>query len=145
MLVSFFFMIRRPPRSTRTDTLFPYTTLVRSRPVLEPQRIDVARLIARDAGGVGPARRRQRPVVRERARQLLVDAVIARIETCRDRIGQRHSDIAAEADAVPPSMVAVAVRGIGARRRPRIDAPARDTGRNQPAQAGEAEIGRAHV
>src|SRR3546814_7419465 len=26
----FFLMIRRPPRSTRTDTLFPYTTLVRS-------------------------------------------------------------------------------------------------------------------
>src|SRR3546814_2732833 len=25
-----FFMIRRPPRSTRTDTLFPYTTLFRS-------------------------------------------------------------------------------------------------------------------
>src|SRR3546814_2438323 len=25
-----FVMIRRPPRSTRTDTLFPYTTLVRS-------------------------------------------------------------------------------------------------------------------
>src|SRR3546814_7716349 len=29
-------MIRRPPRSTRTDTLFPYTTLFRSGPVLEP-------------------------------------------------------------------------------------------------------------
>src|SRR3546814_12685336 len=30
-LISFFFlMIRRPPRSTRTDTLFPYTTLFRS-------------------------------------------------------------------------------------------------------------------
>src|SRR3546814_16177234 len=28
--VSFFLMIRRPPRSTRTDTLFPYTTLFRS-------------------------------------------------------------------------------------------------------------------
>src|SRR3546814_15542541 len=26
----FFLMVRRPPRSTRTDTLFPYTTLVRS-------------------------------------------------------------------------------------------------------------------
>src|SRR3546814_8595786 len=25
-------MIRRPPRSTRTDTLFPYTTLFRSAP-----------------------------------------------------------------------------------------------------------------
>src|SRR3546814_16745194 len=28
----FFLMIRRPPRSTRTDTLFPYTTLFRSLP-----------------------------------------------------------------------------------------------------------------
>src|SRR3546814_1356355 len=26
----FFLMIRQPPRSTRTDTLFPYTTLFRS-------------------------------------------------------------------------------------------------------------------
>src|SRR3546814_12897341 len=26
-------MIRRPPRSTRTDTLFPYTTLFRSRTI----------------------------------------------------------------------------------------------------------------
>src|SRR3546814_10051696 len=30
MLFLFFLMIRRPPRSTRTDTLFPYTTLFRS-------------------------------------------------------------------------------------------------------------------
>src|SRR3546814_15986210 len=30
----FFLMMRRPPRSTRTDTLFPYTTLFRS---LRPQ------------------------------------------------------------------------------------------------------------
>src|SRR3546814_15229181 len=29
-LLCFFLMIRRPPRSTRTDTLFPYTTLFRS-------------------------------------------------------------------------------------------------------------------
>src|SRR3546814_18603758 len=28
ILLIFFIMIRRPPRSTRTDTLFPYTTLV---------------------------------------------------------------------------------------------------------------------
>src|SRR3546814_7847939 len=28
--VLFFLMTRRPPRSTRTDTLFPYTTLFRS-------------------------------------------------------------------------------------------------------------------
>src|SRR3546814_1005361 len=30
MVIFFFLMIRRPPRSTRTDTLFPYTTLFRS-------------------------------------------------------------------------------------------------------------------
>src|SRR3546814_13246362 len=30
-LVCFFLMIRRPPRSTRTDTRVPYTTLFRSR------------------------------------------------------------------------------------------------------------------
>src|SRR3546814_5567345 len=36
-------MIRRPPRSTRTDTLFPYTTLVRAnrklgKPTTRPER-----------------------------------------------------------------------------------------------------------
>src|SRR3546814_13282575 len=30
LYIFFFLMIRRPPRSTRTDTLFPYTTLFRS-------------------------------------------------------------------------------------------------------------------
>src|SRR3546814_9931379 len=32
-------MIRRPPRSTRTDTLFPYTTLFRSRLAEQPRRL----------------------------------------------------------------------------------------------------------
>src|SRR3546814_11009481 len=31
----FFLMIQRPPRSTRTDTLFPYTTLFRSKSVVD--------------------------------------------------------------------------------------------------------------
>src|SRR3546814_13413474 len=39
-------MIRRPPRSTRTDTLFPHTTLVRS-PVI---------VIAAGGGSFGPKR-----------------------------------------------------------------------------------------
>src|SRR3546814_8988471 len=42
-------MIRRPPRSTRTDTLFPYTTLFRSQQQVEAgflQRIDRRRGIA---------------------------------------------------------------------------------------------------
>src|SRR3546814_16139664 len=39
-------MIRRPPRSTRTDTLFPYTTLFRSAsgdPVRNPKRVIMLR------------------------------------------------------------------------------------------------------
>src|SRR3546814_14739868 len=36
-------MIRRPPRSTRTDTLFPYTTLFRAAVVLEPSPTGEAR------------------------------------------------------------------------------------------------------
>src|SRR3546814_5402214 len=41
-LCFFFLMIRRPPRSTRTDTLFPYTTLFRSgrAGTLRPDRPD---------------------------------------------------------------------------------------------------------
>src|SRR3546814_17553462 len=35
-------MIRRPPRSTRTDTLFPYTTLFRSDAVVDEHRIALA-------------------------------------------------------------------------------------------------------
>src|SRR3546814_19254928 len=34
-------MIRRPPRSKRTDTLFPYTTLFRSAVVLEAATVEV--------------------------------------------------------------------------------------------------------
>src|SRR3546814_16357273 len=47
-MVSFFFflMIRRPPRSTRTDTLFPYTTLFRSGQSLEVR--DLARFEVHD-------------------------------------------------------------------------------------------------
>src|SRR3546814_10851476 len=33
-LLIFFLMIRRPPRPTRTDTLFPYTTLFRSASII---------------------------------------------------------------------------------------------------------------
>src|SRR3546814_12471541 len=37
----FFLMIRRPPRSTRTDTLFPYTTLFRSSETRRPWPLSV--------------------------------------------------------------------------------------------------------
>src|SRR3546814_17941263 len=49
-------MIRRPPRSTRTDTLFPYTTLFRS--VGAVAAGDTVRwVIGEAASGTGPTRR----------------------------------------------------------------------------------------
>src|SRR3546814_8064591 len=57
-------MIRRPPISTRTDTLLPYTTLVRSPAPVElaqhAGRVDLAahRQQSRTAPAAGPARRR---------------------------------------------------------------------------------------
>src|SRR3546814_19782354 len=45
----FFLMIRRPPRSTRTDTLFPYTTLFRSR-TGDPDDRRLVRLSLTEAG-----------------------------------------------------------------------------------------------
>src|SRR3546814_4167212 len=37
-VIFFFLMIRRPPRPTRPDTLFPYTTLFRSKPIISRSR-----------------------------------------------------------------------------------------------------------
>src|SRR3546814_20079787 len=58
----FFLMIRRPPRSTRTDTLFPYTTLFRSLVALERRRFLVPVPVGperylRHAARIGPAGR----------------------------------------------------------------------------------------
>src|SRR3546814_7548175 len=72
-------MIRRPPRSTRTDTLFPYTTLFRSehvvgigalqqRVVPEPVGHPV-HPAGRVAVGVGGARRHHRVRVQRRSEE----------------------------------------------------------------------------
>src|SRR3546814_2758099 len=60
-------MIRRPPRSTRTDTLFPYTTLVRSgrcrvhgRDLATLDHSEDGQSRAADANPVGTNRRRLR-------------------------------------------------------------------------------------
>src|SRR3546814_13308829 len=47
LLICFFLMIRRPPRSTRTDTLFPYTTLFRSARSRRSQRLLIRQYRAR--------------------------------------------------------------------------------------------------
>src|SRR3546814_11377409 len=56
----FFLMIRRPPISTRTDTLFPYTTLFRSRAALHCRHVDRRSDLA-VVGGLGPGGRGREP------------------------------------------------------------------------------------
>src|SRR3546814_20555332 len=46
-------MIRRPPRSTRTDTLFPYTTLFRSTFISNGQTADLIAVVARTSAQPG--------------------------------------------------------------------------------------------
>src|SRR3546814_20535549 len=78
-------MLPRPPRSTRTDTLFPYTTLFRSRKAIGMMEVGFARRMAKrpiafgavgflDHGGEGKVeafhifqidRRRDRKIVRK--------------------------------------------------------------------------------
>src|SRR3546814_813577 len=55
-------MTRRPPRSTRTDTLFPYTTRFRS-PFVEIHPDDAARLGIVDQDAIEVASRRGRAVL----------------------------------------------------------------------------------
>src|SRR3546814_2815505 len=88
-------MIRRPPRSTRTDTLFPYTTLFRSG-TAAPAGSGVPGLEAR-GGGSHPLPRRPRRVSRGRA--------------CR-RPG-----------ASPPTAAPADAQGLHERRPPHYDAP----------------------
>src|SRR3546814_15420656 len=57
-------MIRRPPRATRTDTLFPYTTLFRSEPPAPDRR---AARTARHAEQQDQQRRQPSPEPTDRA------------------------------------------------------------------------------
>src|SRR3546814_7075870 len=69
----FFLMIRRPPRSTRTDTLFPYTTLFRSARTRahRPLRRDLGALplLSRSQAGDAQAARLHRLCARVSARR----------------------------------------------------------------------------
>src|SRR3546814_17624969 len=68
----FFLMIRRPPRSTRTDTLFPYTTLFRSPCACPlPRGREQKRqnsMIAYGGNGTDPEMRRSQSEERQRVR-----------------------------------------------------------------------------
>src|SRR3546814_14550900 len=127
----FFLMIRRPPRATRTDTLFPYTTLFRS---LE----DALELLHQIIG-----------IEETHAAEKHVDAA-----TARTHLGQAHRHEIVIVDVDPPRHTAsrhiapglileAARRGIGDIVEPAFR-PALGMSRCGRNYRGE-EIGRAHV
>src|SRR3546814_4960749 len=69
-MVFFFLMIRRPPRSTRTDTLFPYTMLFRSPPRPRCCRHRSPRPSCRDRRSRRRSRRPRRPRSEEHTSEL---------------------------------------------------------------------------
>src|SRR3546814_15838767 len=87
VIVFFFLMIRRPPRSTRTDTLFPYTTLFRSCDYLRDSHSWLAdrgyRVVAYDQLGCGAS---DRPSDRS---LWTVPRYAREVETVRDRKSTR--------------------------------------------------------
>src|SRR3546814_19391813 len=99
VLAFFFLMIRRPPRSTRTDTLFPYTTLFRSHGLSVPGE-------AANAGRIAYG---------------IPDILGGAIDTYANRrvlvVGAGHSaantllDLAQLADRAPDTTIVWAVRG----------------------------------
>src|SRR3546814_15345126 len=88
-------MIRRPPRSTRTDTLFPYTTLFRSRlrhlfPAIEQKAVAEYLLRQRQVR----AHQKSRPVNRMKTNDILADHMDVRWPECCEiavRIGKAET------------------------------------------------------
>src|SRR3546814_9548341 len=102
-------MIRRPPRSTRTDTLFPYTTLFRSRRRIGDAVVAFPAPFPNDALGVDreardadslhdvgrvPRRQPQRPAVDEDRFGKIVSAIVDQpapgVLQNRAEIGRAH-------------------------------------------------------
>src|SRR3546814_12972846 len=79
-------MIRRPPRSTRTDTLFPYTTLFRSIEDIDRAIVEIAGLarpifaIGGDRGQPGTAE-----IIVDLARKAVILGLTGIAATRRDR------------------------------------------------------------
>src|SRR3546814_3951594 len=82
LLSYFFLMIRRPPISTRTDTLFPYTTLFRS--ARNARAYEVELLVAPSRAETLSDRDQPRPIPLEEQEWLLLGRPVDQVVGCRD-------------------------------------------------------------
>src|SRR3546814_13739497 len=126
-------MIRRPPRSTRTDTLFPYTTLFRS--------------FAEVDGGVGGGAVAQIPIMEAFGRALLLEPYLETIVLAGGVLKRSRNPVALGLiEAIISAEVRIAVAGTDPRQRfppdraePRPDPTgprgSQRSGRNPPASA----------
>src|SRR3546814_4964680 len=106
----FFLIIRRPPRSTRTDTLFPYTTLFRSDSLdMSRQAVTQHRTMLEDANLISTVRQGRaklhylNPVALEEIRERWIN----KFEVPRLRALSTVKKIAEEAMTDKPSFVYV--------------------------------------
>src|SRR3546814_20722796 len=100
-------MIRRPPRSTRTDTLFPYTTLVRSQP--QARRVDDGRGSHQGTPEIKARRLYQKPRPSHAGTKQLGAANPARVGVAQARFAMhaaRHVGVDALAGKVPSDTIA---------------------------------------
>src|SRR3546814_4506165 len=127
-------MIRRPPRSTRTDTLFPYTTLFRSSRHAHRQVVSVA---IEDRSAVGGQRDALEPLGRTEGRVLVAAERLHLDQAGGDRTEAHEEHEQRDDETAPGSSWSV-----GAGRRRRV-APRRACDGTPVALGGK--IGRAHV
>src|SRR3546814_2797476 len=91
-------MIRRPPRSKRTDTLFPYTTLFRSQINARAERYSQAQALLREYINVQTQRRQS---INDKATNAAADASDARLLLVQIAEQQgRNDDAIAELDLI---------------------------------------------
>src|SRR3546814_6734097 len=119
-------MIRRPPRSTRTDTLFPYTTLFRSGD-LHLRIGEVERGIDEGGDAVGRAENVAGPDVavhQAGGRRLVYEVLEPRAEALERAMGRRRQAAGLAGDAAHHQQALVAVEvapvpgpGIGLRQK----------------------------
>src|SRR3546814_21167319 len=82
-------MVRRPPRSTRTDTLFPYTTLFRSPVMIEPLEAEWAEVREKIASAMDKVAAAKARVPKTQSEARKVFAAARRAEEAAYREAQR--------------------------------------------------------